>query len=211
MKIAEYSPQMESLYSPGHCVIPQHSTNLPTRPKKPRQRTQSEPSPRNGDVGYQECNSILLTPSHHHSNETPASVTQGGIRKTMDARQPPSSKAISQSCHESSIVRTQSLFDLEPPIRNQDLVLSEAQNDAAETSSTDVEYLGACVRKEPISPSLPRKRHQPLPPHSDRRVQKRGRYIFRVGVRISDYKVIRSTGHSPPPASSQFQCRDGFD
>lgn len=54
------------------------------------------------------------------------------------------------------------------------------------------------------------KKLKPIPANAPRIVEKKGRFTFRKGVRIRDYRVL-DIGFIPSPASTQFQCRDRFD
>ncbi|PHH66764.1 hypothetical protein CDD81_5896 [Ophiocordyceps australis] len=52
---------------------------------------------------------------------------------------------------------------------------------------------------------------RPVPRSAPRTIEKMGRFTFRKGVRISDYKMPRPAERPDCPESPSWQCRDGFD
>lgn len=50
---------------------------------------------------------------------------------------------------------------------------------------------------------------QPLPPYIKRDTEIRGKFIFRRGIRIQDYRKPKSSMSLPP--RYELQCRDGFE
>ncbi|PHH81849.1 hypothetical protein CDD82_7726 [Ophiocordyceps australis] len=52
---------------------------------------------------------------------------------------------------------------------------------------------------------------RPVPKSAPRTIEKMGRFTFRKGVRISDYKMPRPAERPDCPESPSWQCRDGFD
>lgn len=59
----------------------------------------------------------------------------------------------------------------------------------------------------------PKKKFRSVPRNAPRDIETKGRFSFRKGVRIWDYKVLQTAPGSltSPPQSLQSQCRDGFD
>lgn len=50
---------------------------------------------------------------------------------------------------------------------------------------------------------------QPLPPHIKRDTEIKGKFAFRRGIRIRDYRQLKASMTTSPPVC-EMQCRDGF-
>ncbi|KFA65233.1 hypothetical protein S40285_01511 [Stachybotrys chlorohalonatus IBT 40285] len=98
-----------------------------------------------------------------------------------------------------------------PPPREQPLGSSASEREEAQLNGhDDEETLPSLISsKEPLAPI--RKRFRALPPNAPRLMERKGPYIFRSGLRITDFKIPRRKLSQPSHASLSFQCRDGFN
>lgn len=57
----------------------------------------------------------------------------------------------------------------------------------------------------------PAKKLKTVPRNAPRNMEKLGRYMFRQGVRIGDYRLPRPSLNLPWTDRLSYQCRDGFE
>lgn len=65
--------------------------------------------------------------------------------------------------------------------------------------------------KQPSTQTTPEKKLKKVPPNAPKVIERKGKYTFRKGVRIRDYRIPVAKSAPAVPWSRQFQCRDSFD